>query len=348
MAGYSLACLRALADLGIEVHAIRYPVNNEAPFDFPKDNPVFFYERKSCSRDTILSLVRQIEPSLIVVSGWVDKDYLFVVRKYKEAIKVLLLDNQWKGSLKQYIASFLFRFTLLRHFQKAWVPGKSQAKYAGRLGFGKGDIRTGFYSCDFSLYSSYFNLFREEKKKHFPRRFIFTGRYYTFKGIQNLWEAFAGLTEVERGGWELWCLGTGDIAPFQHPAIRHFGFVQPSDMGPIIGKGGVFILPSHFEPWGVVVQEFAASGFPLICSSEVGAAEAFLEENKNGYIFKAGQVSELKKALLKMIANTDTELQAMGELSHRLAGSITPDSWAKTAISFIPSPNDIEKKTHAA
>jgi glycosyltransferase involved in cell wall biosynthesis len=336
MAGYSLACLKALVLRGVEVHAMRYPVNNEAPFDFPKESPVFFYERKNYDRDALVKLAIEIKPSLIVVSGWVDKDYLYVVRKYKKAVKVLLLDNQWKASLKQYLASVLFRFTLKQYFQKAWVPGKSQTLYASRLGFQESDIRTGFYSCDFVLYSSYFDAFKAEKKKQFPRRFMFAGRYYAFKGIQDLWRAFAALSDIERDGWELWCLGTGDLFPIEHPAIRHFGFVQPSEMGQLIKEGGVFVLPSHFEPWGVVVQEFAAAGFPLICSLEVGAAEAFLQENRNGYSFNSGRVTELKMALLKMIAKTDSELLVMSEISHELAGRITPQSWAETAVSFIP------------
>src|SRR5207247_481782 len=130
-------------------------------------------------------------------------------------------------------------------------------------------------------------------------RFLYVGRYYDFKGITDLWEAFIQLQSARPNEWELWCLGAGSIAPVEHPKIKHFGFVQPTDLEPIIEQCGVFVLPSRFEPWGVVAQEYVASGFPLLLSRAVGAGEAFLEPGKNGYFFESGNVAQIKEQLQK-------------------------------------------------
>jgi glycosyltransferase involved in cell wall biosynthesis len=335
LAGYTLACLNALASAGAEVHVVRRPVNKEAPFIFDGGGKVLFYERSQLSRTSLLELTEEIQPSLIVVSGWIDKDYLYIARKLrKRGQLVLAFDNQWTASLRQRIAGLVARCSFVRNFDHVWVPGQRQAEFARKLGFKAEQIHYGFYSCDSNLYNAYFESGKAGKEKCFPKRFVFVGRYYEFKGIQDLWDAFAALQKEKERGWELWCLGTGDITPMQFPGIRHFGFVQPDQMEQIIKESGVFIMPSHFEPWGVAVHEFAAAGFPLLCSDKVGAADAFLNLGINGYIYEAGDVEGLKNNMRKFTVMPDNQLLEMGRLSHVLSKSISPDSWAQEALSL--------------
>ncbi len=335
LAGYSIACLNALVSAGAEVHVVRKPVNNEAPFVFENETSVRYYERGKFNRQLLMELVLKIKPALIVVSGWVDKDYLAVSRNYrKQATQVLVFDNQWTGSIRQRMACLVAKYAIIGHFDAVWVPGERQIEFAERLGFKDGEIYPGFYSCDSKLYSSFYDQSRHLKEKHFPRRFVFVGRYYEFKGILDLWKAFTELYLQGECKWELWCLGTGDLVPVEYPGIRHFGFVQPDQMEDIIQQTGVFILPSHFEPWGVAVQEFATAGFPLICSDEVGAADAFLKEESNGYGFKSGNVQDLKRSMKRIMGLSDEKLIEMARQSHLLGTRINPESWALTALSM--------------
>ncbi len=103
----------------------------------------------------------------------------------------------------------------------------------------------------------------------------------------------------------------------------------------MIEDTSVFVLPSRFEPWGVVVHEFAAAGMPLICSEEVGAATAFLKEGYNGYFFPAGQPSVLQQKLQKIGRLTPDELALMGKRSHQMAQHINPTNWAHTLWSLV-------------
>ena len=93
-------------------------------------------------------------------------------------------------------------------------------------------------------------------------------------------------------------------------------------------------MPSHFEPWGVVVQEYAASGFPIITSSAVGAKEAFLTDNKNGYSFEPKNIDQLKHILKKIITLNNEELLRMSESSHLMAQKINPENWCRTINEF--------------
>jgi glycosyltransferase involved in cell wall biosynthesis len=121
----------------------------------------------------------------------------------------------------------------------------------------------------------------------------------------------------------------------QHQAIVHQGFQQPAQLAKLMQNGDAFVLPSTFEPWGVVVQEFAAAGYPLIISDHVGARHAFLRDKENGYMFKSGNKAELKSAMKTMMLTPQNILVEMGQISSNLAKKITPDTWAKTLIQLM-------------
>jgi len=319
-----------------EIHLFRKPVNKDAPFVFNNTDYFHIHNRNNYDTHELISAVSAINPDMLFCGGWMYKPYLIISKKYKSKIPVVLgFDNKWTRSLKQQIATSFNKITIHKYFSHCWIPGNPQVEFARRLGFNDENIFSGFYSCDYYKFNSLYFKYREYKKKKFPHRLIFVGRYYEFKGIRDLWNSFISIQKENPNDWELWCLGTGDIKPIAHPKIKHFGFVQPKEMENIIRDCGVFVLPSTFEPWGVAVHEFASAGFPLICSDEVGAAEMFLKNNKNGFLFKAGNIHELKNTMRKIISMSDEQLFAMGEKSAELAKQITPDKWADTLISIL-------------
>lgn len=337
LAEYLICCINKLSLLNIDIHIINYPVNQEAPFTFNlKSDRITFYNKAEYNAKSIISLIEQINPSLIYCAGWNDKDYLKTAKHFKSKIPTLLgFDNQWEGSSKQKLSAIYARIFITPYFKYAFVPGKIQKTFALKLGFPKENILTGAYSANTEHFESIYQSQKNEKRINFPKRFLYVGRYYDFKGINELWQAFIELQIEQPNEWELWCLGIGNIEPISHPKIKHFGFVQPKDLANYTSQTGVFILPSRFEPWGVVVHEFAASGFPLILSNKVGAAEQFLKEGENGFSFEANNINQLKKVMVQMIHKTDQELIKMGETSNMLSKKISPKTWAKTIFDII-------------
>jgi glycosyltransferase involved in cell wall biosynthesis len=333
LAAYTLACLEKFCTLypGATVLLIHWPVNKEAPFQFGMTSDVKAIPRDSLDQRSLLEKAESFSPDLILCSGWVDKEYVAVCKKYSGKIPtVLLMDNKWEGNLKQHLASLVSSATFIRNFSHAWVPGEAQKKFALKLGFIEKNIRTGFYSADTEHFSEVGKKMSHQKKEKYPHRFIYVGRYYDFKGVNEMWSAFEKLRRESKTDWELWCAGTGDIVPPAIEGVRHFGFVQPSQLEELMKETSVFILPSKVEPWGVVVHEFAAAGFPLLLSDKVGAAEKFLEEGKNGFSFKAGDVNEIFTAMKKIMTMTPEQLLEMGEKSRQLASAITTETWART------------------
>lgn len=335
LAAYTIASVSALVHQECNVHLVRWPVNSEAPFNFEFDDGMQVYDRGKQTQETLLRLADQIQPDLILCSGWNDKAYLAVCKAWVNCIPVVLaMDNKWHGGPKQQLARLISGFTILKTFTHCWVPGEQQKMYAVKLGFPDGNIKTGFYTCDTQHFSEIYTAQHDGKKKSFPHVFIYAGRYYEFKGVKELWSAFNHLKNETSNDWKLICLGTGDVTPMAHPDIEHKGFVQPDRMAEVMKDAGVFILPSRVEPWGVVVQEFAAAGFPLLLSDAVGAKEAFLEDGVNGLSFSANDESSILSVMKRITELGDTQLLEMGRKSHELALKNNPDLWARTLLSF--------------
>lgn len=332
LAEYMVSCMRALSQTNAEVHVVRWPVNSEAPFNFELSERLFLYERREFDDAALIALADKLDPHVIFTSGWVDKGYLAASKAMKGRCNVVVLfDNQDQGTWKQKIQALRSPFFIKRIFTHAWVPGEPQASYGRKLGFADSHISTGIYCADTAVFKTHF----QTQVENSPKRFIFIGRYLPFKGIVELWSAFKRIRD-EFPDWELNCLGTGDMWDQRvvSPGINHAGFVQPKDLVGWLKQSGVFVLPSHREPWGVVVHELAEAGFPLICSDAVGAASMFLEENKNGFIFKGGNEQSLYEAMRKMVLLSPEQRREMGAKSNELAEKLTTSDWVKTAHSL--------------
>jgi glycosyltransferase involved in cell wall biosynthesis len=80
----------------------------------------------------------------------------------------------------------------------------------------------------------------------------------------------------------------------------------------------VFALLSRREPWGVVVNEAAASGLPLVLSDAVGAAHDLLREGENGFLVPASDVPAAVEALRRLAADPALRI-SFGARSRELA-----------------------------
>lgn len=338
LAGYTIYCMKHAMKVNsnLQIHVIRWESVSEAPFKFDFGD-LKLYERSDFDFLKLSSFVKKENIEKIIISGWIDKEYVKTCRLFFNKIPtVLIVDNQWSGSLKQRVAQVFNSVLIKRNFSHAWVPGDKQFEFVKRLGIESKNIKKGFYVANRKLFTEYYKQFKIQKENKYPKIFLYIGRYVNHKGIFDLWNAFVKLQEEINSDWELWCVGTGEEFEnkISHAKIKHFGFLQPLELSSVIQETGVFILPSHFEPWGVSVQEFAAAGYPMILSNEIGAKESFLNENENGYSFKAKNIDELVKAMKKIISLSEKELINMQLKSIELSNLITVKEWCKSLDSF--------------
>jgi UDP-glucose:(heptosyl)LPS alpha-1,3-glucosyltransferase len=88
----------------------------------------------------------------------------------------------------------------------------------------------------------------------------------------------------------------------------------------------IFILPSRFDTFGLVVLEAMAAGLPVIISHNVGARD-LVEPGVNGFVLSEDpSISERAKSLTSLLDPEKRKL--MGENGRKVA---CLHSWDKTA-----------------
>lgn len=142
-------------------------------------------------------------------------------------------------------------------------------------------------------------------------RFLFVGRLIESKGLEVLLRAFMGFD-----GGELWIAGDGPLretvaeAAAKDPRVRLFGHVASKDVGDLYTAVDALVVPSLYEPWGLVVHEGLAYGLPVIATDQVGAAPDLIDHGVNGYVVPAGSALATVEAMRSVAAWTNEQRAA--------------------------------------
>ncbi len=325
ISGYLMAELGELLKRDVEIAIIETPcgLSHKAHEKYPQ---IHWY-------DTVEDC--DFKPDVFFCGGWADKSALGFARELHNSgvTTVLLIDTPWQGSLRQYVHCLYSRFYLTRIFDYAWGAGEPQVKYLRLLGFSTKRIKTGYYSAD----TTKFNELYDKDRTWVSHKFLYVGRYVAVKNMRFMEQAFIKAIErMPESDWTLECIGGGELWEERtiHPRIAHHGYVSPDEIQNHLQNAGVFVLASLYEPWGVVVHEFAIMGLPLLCSCKVQAATAYLKNGENGFLFNPQNEETLISAFLAIMSSNDARLLEMGRMSHKLGMSYTTADWASVAMSF--------------
>ncbi len=118
--------------------------------------------------------------------------------------------------------------------------------------------------------------------------FLFLGYFRPEKDIRVLIEAFKDACTSDD---VLTIAGDGPLrsqledAVAGCPNITLLNYVIGEQKGSLLESVDALVLPSTYEPWGLVVNESLYFGTPVIACEDIGAAE-LIEDGKNGLLFK--------------------------------------------------------------
>lgn len=331
---YFFRCVQYLLENsppGSEARIVCYPQDSNAPYRYEEaGGAIGIVEKKDCAA------IEHWQPDVIYIAGWGDKEYNRIAAKWINRAPVIIgMDNPWKGTLKQYIASFAAFFYLKNKATHLWVTGYPQYEYARRMGFPANRIIHDLYCADTGKFRKLLPGFR--------KRIVFVGRMVEYKRPHWLPEAFTELLakHPELQDWELLMIGNG---PLQNDLqskyagakqVSFLSFVQPTDLVQYYHQSSVFCMPSLHEHWGVVVQEAAAAELALLLSDTCGAASTFLVNGFNGFVFNSDNKNDFGQKLYRLMKTEPAKLQQMGKRSAALSERITHDTWCGNLKSVL-------------
>ena len=338
IAGYTAACWRALAARpGVQLHIICFhPSDKQRETRFQPSllegiSHRFLSSDEIADPRLVASLVAAERPDVVLVSGWAHRCFskLTYERTLADARFILAMDTPWRGDLRQQIG----RLLLSRHAQRmdaVLVAGENARRYARRLGVPESKIHRGLYAYDEKIFHEDVMRRRVHGTGQWPRRFLFVGRYAPEKSIDVLVAGYGEYRRRVRDPWPLDCCGIGELQRLLSSVsgVTDLGFVQPSQQADVFADSGALVLPSRYEPWGVVVAEAMATAMPVICTTACGVAAELMRPYTTGIEVPPSDPSALATAFGWMHANHNL-LPELGLNAMQTARPFGSDRWAE-------------------
>jgi glycosyltransferase involved in cell wall biosynthesis len=105
--------------------------------------------------------------------------------------------------------------------------------------------------------------------------------------------------------------------------VRFIGFANQTQLPEIYRASDLMVLPSEYEPFGVVVNEAMLCGCPVVVSDRVGAGYDLITSGQNGFVFPFGDVESLATILRETLIAPD-HLRVLGDAARRRMQSWAP------------------------
>jgi glycosyltransferase involved in cell wall biosynthesis len=325
LASYSVAFFRELAlRHDVRIQLIYQGATREAPYvSFDLSFCDSFLEDSLSTRRQLGSAIVAFNPDAVLMISWNYRHFMRIARRLRRrgVYVVSAMDNQWCGGSKQYLGILASPIYLWRSIDNFLVPGTSQACFARKLGYP--NVWYGYAAADVDSFRKQVPITLRQHS------FLFVGRLVPAKNIAGLIRAYGIYRSKIEEPWYLKIAGTGPLTAHLKgiPGIDMLGFVQPAEMAGVMNAAQCLVLPSLTEPWGVVIQEAAAAGLPVIASSRCGAASAYIREGLNGFVV-GHQPEEIAAAMLRISQKSKRELGAMSQAGIEIANSWTPSKLA--------------------
>jgi glycosyltransferase involved in cell wall biosynthesis len=322
----------------IELHIVHWDHLKLTPYQPVLMDGVTYYRKSEYPLIRLDKLVEAVKPDLFFVAGWVDFDYLKIVRKARsKGVPVVVgFDGTWRGTLRQIAGSILIRILGNMFYSHAFVSFSRQYEYAKKFGFSDENIIFNALSCDTALFhKSLLNI--ANKSSNYPHVFIYAGRFSKEKGINELVEAYRIYRDKLGGTWKMLCVGNGNLRHLLEGEknIEVIDFVSQEELLLLFNTCGAFIMPSYLDMCPLAVHEAASACLPLILSTGVGNKSTFLIDGFNGFSFDFRSPADLASKMSKISSKNNAELLTMAKNSHTLSIRVTPEITAASLVSAL-------------
>ncbi len=293
---------------------------------------------------TVLYKLLKYSPEIIIVSGY-SQPSSFLAMLYAKLFRIRFI--LWCESTKNdqrynYPLKEAYKRWFIRNCAQYLVPGRASFEYLTLLGAEESKICIAVNAVDNDFFADACDKNRgnrelfKRSKGYSEEIILYVGRLIEEKGILDLLKAFQ-LLSCNRHNLGLVLIGMGEgavkfrkfCAEQNIKNVFFAGFVHQDDLPAYYAAGDVFVLPTHSDTWGLVLNEAMACRLPVVCSDVAGAACDLIKTAENGYTYEKGNIAELTEALNKTL---NSSKESFGAKSYEIIQNYSPE---KCALGFL-------------
>jgi glycosyltransferase involved in cell wall biosynthesis len=347
-----IGALRPLWDGSIEVHYIT--TNLTQPWQLPLDSefesvlPTRFIAKL---RAISAALTHDRKRTILHLAGWghpVLLGSLLMARLL--GIPVAVESDTPKGRPIHYSRHLLKKlfYPLLLKLPNHFLPGGTrQARYLEQSGVKRRRITIAQMTVDVCAIRQFCARHREALRSVARERWgmpadarivLYMGRLEVYKGVEMLLSAFARAADQDNP-LRLLMAGDGSLRPCVEAIaaradsrLTYVGRLSGDDVLRAYLAADLLVLPSLFEPWGLVVNEAMACGLPVIVSDQVGCGDDLVRSGETGLVIRANRETELTAAILQLMRDAPAR-RRMGQVAENLISTWTLAAEARNVIS---------------
>lgn len=305
--------------------------------------------KKACTTGQVWSDVKRclstIDPSIVVVAGWATQESFAAIdwaRRHRRHL-VMLSDSQSSDAARSALRECV-KARIVGLSDTALVGGPSHRDYITQLGIPSERVFMGYDVVD----NSYFATGAKEAQEHdvevrqslgLPDRYLLaSARFISKKNLPRLIQAYGDAMHGRLESPDLVILGDGPERGAVEEAISKAGLMRRvhllgfrgyPDLPAIYGLSEGFVHVSTSEQWGLVINEAAASGVPVVASSACGATASLVEDNVTGFVVEAEHVESIRMGLSQLM-----DMDVAGRAVMGRAGQARMANWGAERFAF--------------
>jgi glycosyltransferase involved in cell wall biosynthesis len=225
---------------------------------------------------------------------------------------------------------------LLRGYSSALVAGSESRAYLEGLGFPAAAIFQPWDVVDNAFFRDQAVGFSLNQR--LQPHFLCISRFVAKKNHLLLLDAYDRY-QRDGGKWGLRLIGCGPLALAIRAAVANLPypdrvqlepFQQLDEVGHAYAAASGFVLASHSDQWGLVVNEAMAAGLPVIVSRGCGCAVDLIEDGVTGWSFAPADSDDLSTCLHAVEALPQATRAQVAAASWERLQHFTPESFASS------------------
>lgn len=251
----------------------------------------------------LLLLLSRVKYKRLLFAGWFVPEYNIVSFLTSKRKNVVLCESSVHDVSFAGVKGWIKK-RVINRMSAALPSGELHVELFNMIGFRGEILKTGGVGI--------FNKSRQQKFSTVhnpPYKYLYVGRLVPVKNLEFLIRRF------NESGKSLTIVGNGalekQLKQTAADNIRFMGFVPNEELPRIYSTHDIFILPSVYEPWGLVVDEAIYWGLPVIVSDVVGCSVDMVVNPGTGVIFKSNDVVSFATAVNEIEHNYDKYKQAV-------------------------------------